>query len=162
MGSGIAHAAFDAQPDRVARAIYIGGFPTGDGSSSSGFTIVDGEVPMPDFSEFDEADLIDLDEEALTEFRERAIPAPARVVTDPQRLSDEHRYDVPVTAICPEFTAEMLRKWVDDDLEPVREFGKIRDVTYVDLPTGHWPQFTKPTELARLILDAIAGGENSS
>ena len=26
----------------------------------------------------------------------------------------------------------------------MRELAKVRDVGYVDLPTGHWPQFTKP------------------
>jgi pimeloyl-ACP methyl ester carboxylesterase len=30
-GAGIAHAAVDARPDRVARAVYVGGFPTGAG-----------------------------------------------------------------------------------------------------------------------------------
>src|SRR4051812_594620 len=30
-GCGVAHAAVDARPDRVARAVYVGGFPTGDG-----------------------------------------------------------------------------------------------------------------------------------
>jgi hypothetical protein len=33
----------------------------------------------------------------------------------------------------------------------VRELAKIRDVEYVDLPTGHWPQFTRPGDLARAI-----------
>ena len=35
--------------------------------------------------------------------------------------------------------------------------AKIREVEYADLPTGHWPQFTKPQELGRVIL-ASAGG----
>lgn len=30
-GSGIGHAAVDARPDRVARAVYVGGFPTPEG-----------------------------------------------------------------------------------------------------------------------------------
>jgi predicted metal-binding protein len=37
----------------------------------------------------------------------------------------------------------------------VREFARIRDVEYVDLPTGHWPQFTRPEELARTILASV-------
>jgi pimeloyl-ACP methyl ester carboxylesterase len=57
--------------------------------------------------------------------------------------------------ICPEFTVEMLKEWVARDMEPVRELAEIKDVTYVDLPTGHWPQFSKPDELARVILEAI-------
>ena len=39
----------------------------------------------------------------------------------------------------------------------------MRDVEYVDLPTGHWPQFTKPAELAQAILAAVerpGGGAN--
>jgi len=157
MGAGIAYAALDARPDRVVHAIYVGGFPTGDGQGSE-FPSVDGEIPLFDWSDFDEEDQVGLDAEARARFQERAIPSPARVTSDPQRLSDERRYDVPVTVICTEFSAEMLRGWVDDDLEPVREFQKIRDVTYVDLPTGHWPQFTKPTELAEVILEAIDTG----
>lgn len=31
----------------------------------------------------------------------------------------------------------------------------IRDVDYIDVPTGHWPQFTRPEELGRAILNSI-------
>lgn len=158
MGAGLAHAAVDARPDRVARAIYIGGFPDGDGAAGAGFPEVDGEIPLFDWDDFDEADVRDLDEEARSRFRARAIPSPARAVNDPQQLSDERRYEVPVTMICPEFSSEMLRKWIADDLEPVRELGRISDVSYVDLDTGHWPQFTNPERLARAIIEAIDPG----
>jgi pimeloyl-ACP methyl ester carboxylesterase len=158
MGADWAHAGIDARPDRVARAIYIGGFPSGDGVSGS-FPAENGEIPLPEWSDFDEADLRDLDEAALADFRERAIPSPERAVSDPQQLTDERRYEVPVTMICPEFSVEMLRGWMAEDMEPLRELTMIRDVTYVDLPTGHWPQFTKPDELAQVILDAI-GSDN--
>jgi pimeloyl-ACP methyl ester carboxylesterase len=86
-----------------------------------------------------------------------AIPTPARAVGDPQQLSNEQRYEVPVTMICPEFSAEMLQNWISQEMEPVIEFTRIKDVEYVDLPTGHWPQFTKPGELAALILESIEG-----
>ena len=155
-GAAIAHAAIDARPDRVVRAIYVGGFPIGDGvSDPGGYPVVNGEVPLPEWSEFDEGDLIDLDDEALSEFRHRAIPSPERATRDPQMLSDERRYKVPVTVICTEFSSEMLRGWIEQGLAPVREFTKIRDVTYVNLPTGHWPQFTKPEDLAQVILEAL-------
>ena len=153
-GAGLAYAAVDARPERVVRAIYVGGFPDADGSASE-LPSENGEIPLFDWSDFDTADLKDLDEAALASFRERAIPSPAPVANDPQRLSDERRYEVPVTMVCPEFSSEMLRKWIDDDLEAVREFQRIHDVDYVDLPTGHWPQFTKPEELARVILEAV-------
>jgi hypothetical protein len=37
----------------------------------------------------------------------------------------------------------------------VAELARIKDVKLVDLPTGHWPQLTKPRELATAILAAI-------
>jgi pimeloyl-ACP methyl ester carboxylesterase len=157
-GAAIAYAAIDARPERVARAIYVGGFPLGDGEGDpGGYPAENGEVPLPDWSDFDDADLVDLDDKGRAEFRERAIPSPQGASRDPQRLSDERRYDIPITVICTEFSSETLRSWIERDLAPVREFTKIRDVTYVNLPTGHWPQFTRPEDLANLILGALRG-----
>jgi len=155
-GAGIAYAAIDARPDRVARAIYISGFPVGDGVSiADGFAAENGEIPLPDWSDFDDADVADLDDATREAFRARAVPSPERVTRDPQRLSDERRYDVPVTLIATEFSSEDLRGWIAAGVPSVQEFTKIRDVEYVDLPAGHWPQFTRPEELARAILDAL-------
>jgi pimeloyl-ACP methyl ester carboxylesterase len=156
-GAAIGWAAVDARPDRVARLVCVGGFPVGDGvGDPGGYPVAGGEVPLPDWSEFDEADLADLDDAGRAAFRERAIPSPEHAVTDPQRLSDERRFGVPVTIVCTEFTGEMLRGWVAQEMAPVREIPRIRDVSYVDLPTGHWPQFTKPEQLAREILRSLA------
>ncbi|HEX4701910.1 MAG TPA: alpha/beta hydrolase, partial [Pseudonocardiaceae bacterium] len=117
--------------------------------------VKDGEVPLPDWSLFEDADLTDLTDELRAAFRARAIPTPWHVASDPVQLTDERRYDVPVTAIATEYTAAMLRDWIGQGAEPVREFTKIRDVEYVDVPTGHWPQFTRPDDLARAILTAV-------
>ena len=155
-GAAIAHAALDARPDRVSRAIYIGGFPTGDGDAIvDGFTAGDGEVALPPWSSFEDEELADLDEAARAEFRRRAVSSPAGITTDRQRLTDRRRYDVPVTVICPEFTSAALRRWIDQGLAPVRELAVIADVELVDLPTGHWPQFTRPTDLAEAIVASI-------
>jgi pimeloyl-ACP methyl ester carboxylesterase len=157
-GAAIAHAALDARPDRVVHAVYVGGFPTGDGDAiADAFPAANGEVPLPQWSAFEDEELADLDDGALAAFRERAIPSPERVTRDPQQLSDERRYDVPVTVIATEFTSEVLRQWIAQGAEPVREFTKIREVRYVDLPTGHWPQFTRPEELALSILATVDG-----
>jgi pimeloyl-ACP methyl ester carboxylesterase len=152
VGCGVCHAAVDARPDRVARAIYVGGFPTADGDPLGDFPAEKGEIPLPAWTAFSEEDLRDLDQEA---FRARAIPSPAQVATGPQRLTDERRYDVPVTAIATEYTTTQLREWIAKSIGPVRELTRIRDIDYVDLPTGHWPQFTRPNDLATAILAAI-------
>ena len=155
-GGAIAHAAVDARPDRVARVVYVDAVPVGEGGViNDELPVSNGEVPLPDWSLFEEEDLVDLDDELRAAFRERAIPSPARVASDPQRLSDERRYDVPVTVIACEFSSAMLREWMAQGQPYVRELAKVRDVTYVDLPTGHWPQFTRPEELGRAILASV-------
>jgi pimeloyl-ACP methyl ester carboxylesterase len=158
----IAHAAADARPERVARVVYVGGFPAADGDAiADGFPAVNGEVPLPEWDAFADEDLVDLDEELRADFRQRAIPSPEHVTRDHMHLSDQRRYDVPATVVCPEFTSEMLREWVGQGLAPVLELSKIRDVEYVDVPTGHWPQFTRPAQLARAIIDSIDRPESA-
>ena len=155
-GGAIAHAAVDARPGRVARVIYVDSGPMGEGGLiNDELPVEKGEVPLPDWSLFDDEDLVGLDDALRAAFRERAIPTPARVASDRQHLSDERRYDVPVTVIACEFPSAMLREWIEQGHPYVRELAKIRDVDYVDLPTGHWPQFTRPEELGRAILASV-------
>ena len=155
-GGAIAHAAVDARPDRVARVVYVDSVPLGDGGIiNDEFPAENGEVPLPDWSLFEEEDLVDLDDELRGAFRERAIPSPMHVTRDPQRLVDERRYDVPVTLIACEFSSATLREWMERGHPYVRELAKIRDVDYLDLPTGHWPQFTRPGELGEVILASV-------
>lgn len=74
---------------------------------------------------------------------------------DQQHLHDPRRYDVPATVIACEFPSSLLTEWIDAGHPYVAELARIRDVEYVDLPTGHWPQFTKPAELGQAILKAV-------
>ena len=155
-GGAIAHAAADARPDRVARVVYVDAGPLGDGRAiNDQLPVVDGEIPLPDWSEFDEEDLRDLDDELREAFRARALPSPKAVAYDPQVLTDNRRYDVPATIIACEFTSEQLREWIAQENPYVAELAAMHDVEYIDLPTGHWPQFTKPLELSQAILSAV-------
>src|SRR5918995_4742293 len=155
-GGAIAHAAADARPDRIARVVYVDAGPLGDGDViNDELPVVDGEVPLPDWSAFGEEDLVDLGDDLREKFRGIAIPSPARVASDKQVLSDPRRYDVPVTVITSEYPSEMIRGWIDQEHPYVAELAKVKDVELVDLPTGHWPQLTKPKELAAAILAAI-------
>ena len=158
-GGAIAHAVADARPDRVARVVYVDSGPLGDGRAiNDELPVVDGEIPLPDWSEFGEEDLRDLDDELREAFRARAVPQPTAVATDQQVLSDERRYDVPATIIACEFSSEQLRDWIAQGHPYVAELAAMRNVEYIDLPTGHWPQFTKPVQLAQAILAAVERG----
>ena len=80
---------------------------------------------MPDWKEVGEdANIADLDEPALARLYAEAIPVPEGVLTQPQQLKDPRRYDVPVTAVCPEYTAEELRGWVEEGSEGVAELAE--------------------------------------
>lgn len=158
-GCGIGYAAVDARPERVDRLILVAGFPTGDGQPLvEGLEGENGEVPFPGWEAFDEAERGGLDAETMARMAREAIPSPARVVTDPQRLTDERRYDVPVTAISTEYDSAMLRSWIEAGAAPVAEFARMTNVEYVDLPTGHWPQLSRSADLAQLILNDIGRG----
>lgn len=155
-GGAVAHAVADARPDRVARVVYVDAGPLGDGGViNDEMPMVGDDLPLPEWEVFDDEDLVDLTPELREAFRARAIPTPARVATEPQRLSDERRYDVPVTVIACEFPSEMLKGLIAKDHPYTAELGRIRDVTYIDLPTGHWPQLTKPRELAESLVRAV-------
>jgi pimeloyl-ACP methyl ester carboxylesterase len=155
LGCAIATAALDARTDKVAKVIMIGGFPAGSGKPiAEGFTVDGDGIPLLPLEEFDDADLGDMDDAIKADFVERAIPSPASLATEPLQLTDDDRYATPLIAVCPEYDAETLQGWIAESGpdSPVAEFGKYAEVSYVDLPTGHWPQFTKPEELAKIIL----------
>jgi pimeloyl-ACP methyl ester carboxylesterase len=147
--SPCAHAAVDARPDRIAGVVYRDAGPLGDGGvKNDEFPAVNGDVPLPDWSEFGKEELVDLDEERRARLRSIAIPSPVHVARDQQVLRDPRRYDVPATVINCEFSSDLMRKWLSEGHPFMAELGKVKDYELVDLPTGHWPQITRPTELA--------------
>lgn len=159
LGCGIAGCALDARVDAVAKVVYVGGWPGAAGKPlAEGFPTDGADLPPMPWDELDEADVRDLDRAS---FEAILRPSPARLTTDVVRLTDERRYHVPALFVCPEYTAEQLQTWVADGEASVREIPKITSVSYADVPTGHWPQLTRPEELATAIL-AFAGDRDAS
>lgn len=155
-GGAIIHAAVDARPDRVLRAIYVDSGPLADGMLiSDEMPVVGDDLPLPDWSEFPDAELVDLDDRLRRRFREIAVPEPRAVAFDRQKLSNERRYDVPVTVITCSLPSAAIREAIESGAEFLAELAKVRDYEIVDLPTGHWPQFTKPKELAAALVTAL-------
>ena len=151
------HAAADARPDRVARSIYVDSVPLGEGGFvSDDYAAVGDSVPLPAWEDFEPEDLVDLTDDLRAAFRARAVPEPYRVMTDKQELYDVRRYDVPSTVIACEFTSQQLREWMVAGAPFVAELSRMNDVELVDVPTGHWPQFTRPAELGAAILTAVS------
>lgn len=155
-GAAVVHAVVDARPDRIVRTVYVDAWPSGPGQVvNDGLPVENGEIPLPDWSVFDDEDLVGLDEQLRAAFRARALPSPAGAARDPQQLTDERRYDVPVTVISTAYPSAKLREWITQGVSSFEELGRIRNVTWLDLPTGHWPQFSRPQDLGRAILEGI-------
>lgn len=149
----LAWLAADARPERVARVVLIGGFPSADGERYAAFfDMENGAMPFPGWEPFEGPDSADLDEEGRRRIASAAIPVPADVAQGVVRLGDERRYYVPVTLVCPEFTPAQAREWIDAGDLP--ELAKAKHLELVDIDSGHWPMFTRPAELARLLAAA--------
>lgn len=150
---GLVHAAVNRRPDRVVRAIYIGGLPTAHGAHVlSGFT-VDARGTTTQTAGYRAVD------PSLAGLHQRMSENSAHVLDQVQRLTDDRRFDVPVTVVANEFTADDVRRWMAANIDPARELVLIRDVSLLDLPSGHWPQIERPADLSRIILDVIGDPE---
>jgi pimeloyl-ACP methyl ester carboxylesterase len=146
----LAWIAADARPEKVAKTVMIGGFPSPDGELYDGkFEVKDGAVPFPGWEPFEGPDSADLDEEARRRFEAAAVPVPEGVATGVVRLSDERRFNVPIVLVCPEFTPAQAQEWIDGGYLP--ELVKAKHLEFVDIDSGHWPMVTKPVELARIL-----------
>jgi pimeloyl-ACP methyl ester carboxylesterase len=150
----LAWLAADARPDGVAKVVLIGGFPSADGQAYADFFEVnDGVMPFPGWGPFEGPDSADLDDQARRSIAAAAIPVPEAVAKGVVRLVDERRFEVPVVVVCPEFSPAQAREWIVAGDVP--ELARAEQVEFVDIDSGHWPMFTRPLELARL-LDAAA------
>ncbi len=150
----LAWMAADRRPDKVGPVVLIGGFPAAGGEPYADFLpIVDGRMPFPGWEPFEGPDAADLDGRARDRIAAMAVPVPEGVAKGTVWLGDERRLDVPVLLVCPEYSPDQARAWIDAGDVP--ELSRAKHVSFVDIDSGHWPMVTCPTELAR-ILDAAA------
>ena len=146
------YAASDRLPDRIAAMVYVDTAP-GVGALDPEFDGVEKPMIWEEIKE--EENLDGLSEEHLEAFRRRAVPQPGGLLREGAELTNDARRDIPSTMICTGFTAEEYQTYAREHpdwafLAGVPELG---DVTWVDLPTSHWPMWSRPQELAATIGD---------
>ena len=151
-GSGFpGYAVTDRMPDRIAAAVYV---DTGPGVGAMNPDFEGDEYPLPDAEQLAEEENLDgLSESQLATFRDRAIPQPGAALREVIPLTDEARLDIPTTVICTAFTSDQYRDAADEGYAFVKGLNELRDVTYVDLPTSHWPMWSRPADLAAVIAE---------
>lgn len=153
-GGNVVWAAADRRPDLVTRVVLVDTFPPGDGGTIWEFPVVGGVVPFPGWGFFDDAEVADLTEQ--TRAATRLLPVPERVPTDPVRLLDPRRHNVPVTMLSGTVPAAEIRGYIDEAPPWAAELGAVRDLTIVELHSGHWPQLSDPEAVAAAIAEAAA------
>jgi pimeloyl-ACP methyl ester carboxylesterase len=145
------YAASDRVPELVAEMVYV---DSGPPSGALDADLQGDEEPMLSPEELAREENLDgLTEEQLDTFQRRAVPEPAGPIRDAPDLKNDARLDVPTTVICTGFTSEQVKGAVEQGLTWIAALAELRSVTYVDLPTSHWPMWSRPKELARIIGD---------
>jgi pimeloyl-ACP methyl ester carboxylesterase len=151
-GAGFSgYAASDRVPEQIAAMVYVDTGP-GKGAPESNFEGV--EEPMPSREQLTQNENLDgLSEEQLETFRERAVPEPGGVLRQAHTFTDDRRLDIPSTVICTGYTSEQYKEAMKEGYDFLAGLAELRNVTWLDLPTSHWPMWSRPKELAGMIGD---------
>jgi pimeloyl-ACP methyl ester carboxylesterase len=144
------YAASDRVPGRIAGMVYVDTAP--------------GKPPLdPDFAEVEkplawnevaaEENLDGLSEQQLAAFRDRAVPVPGAVLREGYVFTNDARLDIPSTVIATGFSAADYQKYAQEHPEWPFLAGipELHDITWIDLPTSHWPMWSRPAEVAAII-----------
>ncbi len=146
------YAASDRVPERIAAMVYVDTAP-GKGALDPEFEGV--EKPMV-WKEIEAEENLDgVSEEQKETFRQRAVPVPGGVLREAAELNNDARNDIPSMLICTGYTSEQYKTYAREHPEWAFLAGiaELRNATWVDLPTSHWPMWSRPQELATIIGD---------
>jgi len=151
-GAGFSgYAASDRVPEQIAAMVYVDTGP-GKGAPDAEFEGV--ELPMPSREKLAAEENLDgLSDEQLETFERRAVPEPGGVLRHEHNFADDRRLDIPSTVICTGFTSEQYKDAAEKGYAFLAGLAELRNVSWVDLPTSHWPMWSRPQELAAVIGD---------
>ena len=146
----------DRRPELVRRVVWVDSGPVASGSVFAPDAPEDlDELPLPPFEELGEqAGLEGLSAEALERFRARAVPEPGPVLRGRVKLTNDARLAVPITLVCCSIPSAQVMEWADAGHPMFAEVSRFDHVDLIDLPTGHWPMWSRPGDLARVLAAA--------
>lgn len=145
----------DQHPDLVDHVVWVDTAPSTDGSVMN--AELEGELFPIEAAweeELEGGSMRDLTDEQLATFRSRAVPQPGKVVSTPVRLTDQRRLGIPGTVVCTSFSAQDFRSYAEQGVPFLAALPHHTALEYVDLPTGHWPMWSRPADLVEVIADA--------
>ncbi len=155
-GAGVSgYGASDRVPEQIAAMVYVDSAPA-TGALDPDFDAVEKGLPSREELEAEE-NLDGLTEEQLETFRRRAVPEPGAALREAPELTNDARLDLPTTVVCTGSTSEEIKTAVKEGYAWLGGLAELRDVTYIDLPTSHWPMWSRPRELAGIIANVAKG-----
>jgi len=147
------YAASDRVPELIAAMVYVDTAPAVRALDPD---FQDVEKPLPSAEELAAEENLDgLTPEHLATFRARAVPEPGAAIRDQPRLTNDARRDIPSTIVCTSYPAAEYQAFVPKGWAFLSGVPELRNLTWIDLPTSHWPMWSRPADLAT-ILDAMA------
>jgi pimeloyl-ACP methyl ester carboxylesterase len=150
-GTGFSgYVASDRVPEQIAAMVYV---DTAPGIPPLDPDFEGDEKPFSWEEISAEENLDGLSEEQLETFRQRAVPEPGGVLRDTAELTNDARLDIPSTIICTGYTSEQYKDAAKEGYSWLGGLKEVRNITWVDLPTSHWPMWSRPKELAEIIGD---------
>jgi pimeloyl-ACP methyl ester carboxylesterase len=147
------YSASDRIPEQIAAMVYVDSGPA-TGPLDPDFDGVEKPLVWEEIEA--EENLDGLSEEQRETFRQRAVPEPGAAMREFIPLTNEARLDIPTTAICTGYTSEQYKDAVKEGYSWLGGFAELRNITWIDLPTSHWPMWSRPQELAEIVGD-VAG-----
>jgi pimeloyl-ACP methyl ester carboxylesterase len=146
---GVGYAVTDRIPDLIAHMVYV---DTGAAPRALDPDFEGVEQPLPSQKDLEDQENLDgLSEEQLETFRQRAVPEPGAALREGPELTNDTRLDVPSTVIATAFDSDAYRDAVKEGYAFLAGLADLRNLTYVDLPTSHWPMWSRPKDLAEII-----------
>ncbi|QEW00993.1 alpha/beta hydrolase [Microbacterium caowuchunii] len=148
----------DRNPELVQRVVWVDSGPVAPGSVFAPDLPQEvADLPLPSFDVLgQQASLEGLSAEALERFRSRAVPEPGPVLRGIVELTNAARHRVPTTLVCCSIPSAQVRELARAGHPVFAEVAAIEHLDVVDLPTGHWPMWSRPGDLAEAIRSAAS------
>ncbi|MGX1793833.1 alpha/beta fold hydrolase [Microbacterium sp. NPDC055312] len=148
----------DRHPELVDRVVWVDSGPVASGSAfAADLPAAVADLPLPSFDDLaQQASLEGLNDEMLERFRTKAVPEPAPVLRQSVELTNESRRRIPTTLVCCSISGKQVMELVRAGHPMFVEVANLERVDVVDLPTGHWPMWSRPRDLADIIASAAS------
>ncbi|WP_120520614.1 alpha/beta fold hydrolase [Arthrobacter celericrescens] len=144
----------DRYPELVHRVVWVDSGPVATGSVFAPDLPEDvEELPLPPYDVLaQQASLEGLSAEVLEQFRARAVPEPGPVLRQPIELTnDDARRKVRTTLVCCSISSTQVMELAQTGHPMFTEVANLEHLDVIDLPTGHWPMWSSPRNLAKVI-----------